>query len=142
MPGELAHSIAGVVAEKESSSDREPDVAYHVGIADITGKLAPVDEIELSLSAIDYSFVECDRVADAGVEQLIIIGVLTDVAAVDINIKTQFVGESFCEASFVVVSARRLHRQLEEVIAERRDRVGTGNEDVFKGGRLEDAVIR
>ena len=50
-------------------------------------------------------------------------------------------GEAFAQAAFVVVPSGWLDGQSQELIAERVDLSGAGDEDVFKGRSLKDAIV-
>ena len=141
MPGELAGSADRVVAEEQAARDREPGVADHVGVADETGEAVPVGDFDFGLGAVDVGFAEGDGEADGGAEDLIIVGVIVDVAAEVVDVEAKLAEETLCDADFVVVAVRGLDRQAQDVGSSETTCWRAGNQNVFERWRLENAVV-
>ena len=71
----------------------------------------------------------------------IVVGVVGDVAPVDVDVEAHALSEGLAKAAFVVISAGRLDGKAEKVIAERFNLRRAGDEDVLEGWSLKDAVV-
>src|SRR5216684_6390396 len=97
---ELRESVSRVVAQKKSTGYREPDIPYHVGVAHVPGEVLQTNQLQLSLGAVDSGFVEGDGITNAGVEQLVIIGEVSDVPSVDVYVGAHPVAKRLRHAAF------------------------------------------
>jgi hypothetical protein len=72
-------------------------------------------EIELGFGSVDVGLAKSDGEADGGVEQLIVIGKIGDVATEIVDIELELVHKGLGRAHFVIVAMRRLNRQPQDV---------------------------
>jgi hypothetical protein len=59
-----------------------------------------VREFELAFGSVEDGFFECDGEADAGVENLVVVGVVVDGAAEEVGVEAELVRRSFCWRRF------------------------------------------
>jgi hypothetical protein len=57
-----------------------------------------------TFATVDDRFVEGDGIADSGVEELIVVCKVGDVATVDVDVEAHALREGFAEAAFVVAT--------------------------------------
>src|SRR5579863_3988797 len=79
---------AHVVTEEKASRHREPHVTDNVGIAEESRETVPVRNFDFCLCAIEDGLAKGDRKADCRAQDLIIIGVIVNVAAEIVRVKT------------------------------------------------------
>ena len=99
-----------------------------------------MNQRELSFRSVDHRLIERDGIADAGVQELVVVGVVPHVAAVEIDVKAHPVLEGLRQPAFVVVAPRRLHGQVQHRRVNLVDPLRTGDQDVLKRRRLEDPI--
>src|ERR1017187_1828340 len=103
MSRELAERGSSVVAKEEPARHGKPGIAHDVGIAEKAGEAIPVWNLDLSLGAVKDSFAEGNGEADSGTENLIVIGVVVDIAAEVVQVEPQLIGKILCGPHFKVV---------------------------------------
>ncbi len=130
--GELGSCVDRVGTGEQTSGYRKPGIAYDIGIAEKAGEALPVREFELAFSAIEDGFAESDGEADAGVEDLVIVGVVVDVATEIIRVEAELIEEAFRGAKFQIVAVRRFDGQTKNRGLERLHLAGTGKQDVLE----------
>src|ERR1019366_3192303 len=118
MSGELRGGIDCVVADEEASGHGEPSVAHYVGITEEAGEAVPVWEFEFAFRAVDDGFTKRYGKTDGGVEDLVVVGVVVDVAAEIVSIETELVEKAFGGAEFEVVAVGRLNREAQDIRVE------------------------
>ena len=84
---------------------------------------------------------EGDGEADGGVENLIVVGVVVDVAAEIVGVEAELIEKAFGGTELEVVAVGRLDRQAEDGWFERLNLSGAGEQDVLEGWSLKDAVV-
>ena len=137
----LLMRVGRVVAEEEAAGDGQVGRRDHVGIADESAEAVPVGNFELAFGAVDVGLVEGDGEADGGAEELIVVGEIVDAAGVAVGVEADVAEEAFAEADFVVVAVGGFYGEAEDFVAEGDDGGGAGDEEIFVGRRLEDAVV-
>lgn len=60
MAGGLAGGAGSIVAQEESTGDRVPSIAEHIGIAGEPGETMPIGDIKFPLESIDDGLTESD----------------------------------------------------------------------------------
>ena len=139
--GDVAERVGGVVAEKEAAGDGQVGRGDHVGIADESAEAMPRGKFEFSFGAVDVGLVEGDWEADRGAEELIVVGEIVDAAAVAVDVELELAEEAFAESDFVVVAVRGFYGQAQDLVTEGDDRRRAGDQEIFVGRSLEDAVV-
>lgn len=140
--GESGGRGVGVGAEEEASGDWVPGVADGVGIAGEARETMPIRDGQLAFRAVDDGFTEGDGKADGGAVDLVVIGVVVDVAAEVIDVHLEVLAEDGAETALVVIAFRGLDGQAEEIRGvDGLNLGGAGKQKVFKRRRLEDAVV-
>jgi len=114
MSGELRGGVGSGVAEEQASGDGEPRVSDNIRVAEEAGEAVPVGDFDFSLGAVDDCFAEGDGKADGGAEDLVIVGVIVDVAAEVVGVEAELAEKTFGGAEFEIVSVRGLDRQAED----------------------------
>src|SRR6185437_12479663 len=114
----LGEDSGGIVAEKESSCDREPCIADHIRIAEEAGQSAEVHQIQFAFGSIDDCLIEGDGIAYAGIEKLVVVGIVSYVTAIKVDVQAQPVREAFSQPSFVVVPQGRFDGEAQKLVAE------------------------
>ena len=142
MSGELGERADCVVAEEKASGHRKPGVAYDVGIAQKAGEAVPVRNFDFGFGAVDDGFAESYGEADGGAEDLIVIGVIVDVAAEVAGVEAKLAGKSLAGPELKVIAVRRFDWQAQDVGIERDDLRRTGKKNVLERRRLKNAVVR
>jgi hypothetical protein len=84
-----------------------------------------LENCHLAFRPVDDGLVEGDRIADAGIQKLVVIGIVSRVASIDIRIHAYPVKKAFRETAFVIIAPRWLNRQAKKLIAERINLGGT-----------------
>src|SRR5579864_382215 len=112
---ELSTGIDRIVSDEKASSYRKPGVTHNVGIAQETGIAIPVREFNFAFSAVNDRFAKCDRKADRGIEDLVVVGKIIHVAAEVVCVKAKPAEKTLGGPEFEVVSARGFHWEAEDV---------------------------
>src|SRR5580693_9409041 len=141
MSGELGERAEGVVPEEKASGHGKPGVAYDVGITQKAGEAVPVGDFDFGFGAIDDGFAESYGKADGGAEDLIVIGVIVDVAAEVAGVEAKLAAKRLAGSKFEVVAARRFDGQAQDVGIEGDDLLRTGQENVLERRGLKNAVV-
>ena len=109
MPAQLGGGVGGLLAEKKTAGHREPGISDRVGVAQEAGKALPSRQLELALRAVNDGFSECDRKTDAGVYDLVVIGVVVDEPAKVVNVEAEMTDQALAGAEFEVIAMGRLN---------------------------------
>ena len=71
--GGLIESGDRVISQEESARDCELGCAHHIGIAHVAREFPQAKQSELCFRLVDHRFIECDQIADAGVQKLVVV---------------------------------------------------------------------
>src|ERR1700722_5944449 len=142
MSREPAERGSSGVAKEEPARHGKPSIDHDVGITEKAVKAIPVWNLDLSLGAVKDSFAEGNGEADSGAENLIVIGVVVDIAAEVVHVEAQLIGKILCGPHFDVVAVRGFHRQPQHVRIERDHLLRTGEQNVLERRSLENSVVR
>src|SRR5258706_16471177 len=125
MSSELRVGGPSIVAEKKTSGYREPDIADDVGIAEEAGEAVPVREFEFAFCTVDDGFAERYGKADGGIQDLVIVGKVVDVAAEKVCVPAGLAEEALGRPALAGGPVWRLDWTAEPVGAQ--DKHGWGN---------------
>src|SRR5580658_9395752 len=101
--------------DQEAARNREPGIADDVGFADETGEALPVRKFDFAFSAVEDGLFECNGKADAGVEDLVVIGIVVDGAAENVGIEAELAEKALARTPFEIVAVRGLHWQAQDI---------------------------
>ena len=113
-----ADGLCRFIPQEQAAGDREVTVPSFIGVTDVAREWPPAREIELYFGAIDVSARKGNWKADPGVQQQVVIRVVAVAAPEEVSIDLDVLEESPAEAGLIVIAARRLHGQPQNLIAE------------------------
>src|SRR5277367_6788083 len=132
----------GVVAEEEAAGNWIESIADNIGVTDKTREATPVGQVDFSFRAVKDGFAECYGEADRRIVDLIVIGVVIHVTAENVSVQPELLEEGLGQTDFVIISLRRLNGKLQGDRVQGCGCSGTGEQDVFEGGGLKNAIVR
>src|SRR5258708_33548058 len=109
--GELRSGPGRIVAQEQTASHRKPRVTHRVGIAEKPGEAIPVGDFDFCLGSINDRFFKGYGKADSGAENLVVVGVVVDIAAEVVRIEAELTGEALRGSDFKVIAVRWFPRQ-------------------------------
>src|SRR5271169_3119372 len=95
---------AHIVPQEKASRHREPHVADNIGIAEEPRESPPVRNLGLCLSAVKDRLAKRDGKADRRAQDLIVVGVVVDVAAEVVRVKTYLANQALDGTKLEIVS--------------------------------------
>ena len=138
---EIAKCVVGIVAEEKSSRDGQVRRADTIRIAGESTETFPVWKFQFAFNAVNVRFRESDWEANGGAQELIVVGIVIDATRESVGVKAELAEKTFGETSFVIISVGWLNGDVQHFVAKLRDGSGTGEQNIFAGRRLENAVV-
>ena len=98
-------------------------------------------EFEFGINALNLSALKGDWETDSGVEEDVVIGVVSKGSAPEGDIEASFLDKAFGKAGLEVISARRADGNSENLIIQLIHLSRTGQQQIFNSRGLEGAVV-
>ena len=103
-PAQRGLGVRRVVAQKQAAGHWEIGRTNNVGIADITGKMAPVGKIDLGFRTVDAGLRKSNWKADGRIEQLIVVGIVIYAAPKGIYVQAELPEKALGKTCFVIIA--------------------------------------
>ncbi len=101
----------------------------------------PLRNGETQFFSENTRFIEGDWEAHSGIKQHIVIGEIVEITAKHIGVEAQLREESLGNSALEIISARWTYREPQNFRVQRDDLRGAGEQNIFHGRRLQDAVV-